>query len=56
VGQDVLEKLYPKSFANIKPTKLRGITSEAMFLAASDAGRTRVELIELRRSRSPAIM
>jgi len=30
---------------NLKPSKLRGITSEAMVLAASDAGHTRVELV-----------
>jgi methionine--tRNA ligase beta chain len=43
---DQLEGKLVLCLANIKPTKLRGITSEAMVLAASDAGRTRVELIE----------
>lgn len=31
---------------NLKPVKLRGVTSEGMVLAASDAGRTKVELLD----------
>lgn len=44
-----LEQLQGKMvvcLANLKPTKLRGILSEAMVLAASDAEKTRVELVE----------